>query len=68
MDSRAGAIERIGVLKERGLSVVSINCHLRVVKRVLEVERAGYQVFQAEGRTENIEYWLRLQQIVYGPL
>jgi integrase/recombinase XerD len=32
MDSRAAAIERIGILKERGLSVVSINCHLRVVK------------------------------------
>lgn len=30
LDSRATAIERIGVLKERGLSVVSINCHLRV--------------------------------------
>ncbi len=29
--SRADAIERIGVLKDRGLSVVSINCHLRVV-------------------------------------
>ena len=30
MGSRAEAIERIGVLKERGLSVVSINCALRV--------------------------------------
>ena len=29
--SRAEAIARIGELKERGLSVVSINCHLRVV-------------------------------------
>ena len=30
MESRETAVQRIGELKERGLSVVSINCHLRV--------------------------------------